>query len=380
MAVTTEPGIRVARSKDITLEDYQDAIDRIEPAATPLWSLARTERKLIAVDRTWNVDSFPGVKGARGRADNEIAPASGSADSQDITTSIRKIGNVAQGFSRTWRRGWIMDVPKIAGISDIDAYGKATYTELIKQDAEVAMESFDQAAVYDAGAGLGAVMSGYRKLTDFANRYGAASAYAIGKPSDAHYAPTGATLTGALATVHTRSMWKDVSLALRTACKMKGDWMVIAGLSLRQAVTDLTTPVSASVTSASSIAATEQQIRVYTRNENDSVLGATVDVILTDFGRFMVTDSDYIGTTTTDSTGGALASVYTATAHRSLASFVSSLKNGIIVRKGNCFKAWAKMPYTTKLGEDGGGDAYDTKALLTFGLDNPIKAGWLLFT
>lgn len=379
MAVATEPGIRVARSKDITLEDYQDAIDRIKPAVTPYLSYCRTDRKLIAVDRTWNVDSYPGVKGARGRADNEAAPASGSADSQSITTNIRKVGNVAQGFARTYRRGWIMDVPHIAGVKDIDAYAQATYTELLKQDMEAGFTSFDQVAVYDQGVGLGAIAAGYRKLTDKDNAYAAASAYAIGKPSDIHAAPAEACPTGALTAVHNRALWKTIALALRTAAKENGDWLLIAGLSLRQAITDLTLP--SQVTAGTAVGAmAASQSTVYTRAESDSVLGGSVDVIQTDFGRFMVTTSDYLGTTTTDATGGELSGVNSLTAHRAQASFVASPKSGIIVKKGNCFKAWGKMPYREKLANDGGGDAYDLKALATHGLDNPIKAGWLLFT
>jgi len=383
MAVTTEPGLRVARSKDITHEDYADAIDRISPAATPMMSLARTEVKLQAVDRTWNVDSFPGVKGARGRADNEDAPASGSADSQDITSNIRKIGNIAQAFSRTWRRGWIADVPKIAGVKDIDSYAKATYYELLKQDAEAAMCSFDQVAVYDQGVGLGSVMAGYRKLTDSANKYAAASAYAIGKPSDVHFAPTAACLTGALTAVHSRAMWKNLSLALRTAAKQNGDWMLVAGLTLRQAISDLTNPATVSATGGTAApgqALAADQVRVLLRNESDNVLGGSVDVIHTDFGRIMVTTSDYIGTTTTNATGGELSAVNTLSAHRAQASFVYGSKNGILLKKGNAFKSWAKLPETEKLAALGGGDAYDAKQMLTFGLDNPIKAGWLELT
>jgi hypothetical protein len=387
MAVTTEPGLRVARSKDITLEDYQDAIDRIEPAATPLFSLCRTERKLSAIDRTWNVDSFAGPKGAVGRADNEAAPVASAAGTRDAATNIRKIGNVAQAFSETWGRGWLADVPKIAGVNDIDAYGKAAATELLKQHSEVAMESFDQVAVYDQGSGLGAVMAGYRKLTDNANAYSAASAYAIGKPSDIHYAPTAACVTGGMTSAHNRAMWKTVALALRTATKRRGDYLVITGLTLRQAVTDLTIPTTVTVTSTASTAIQQNaadQVRVYLRNESDNVLGATVDVIQTDFGRFMITDSDYIGTTTTDSSGSALSAVNTTSGTgagaRGNAAFVSSPKNAIILQKGNAFKAWAKMPVTELMGLDGSGQRYDTKCSLTFGLDNPIRAGWCLFT
>lgn len=379
MSVAAEPNIRVSRSKDITLEDYQDAIDRIEPGATPLMSYATTERKLIAVDRTWNVDSVPGPKGARGRADTEAAPASGSSDSADITTSIRKVGNVAQAFSRTWRRGWIMDLPHIAGVKDIDAYAQATFTEVQKTDIEAAMCSFDQVAVYDQSPGLGAVMAGYRKLTDNANAYAAASAYAIGKPSDLHYAPTAACVTGTMTSVITRAKFKTIAKALRDATKMKGDYLLLCGTSLRQQITDLTNPSQATAGTAVGGMACEQ-VKVYTRAENDNVLGQSVDIIHTDFGRFLVSDSDYIGTTTTDSTGGALTAVNTASATRASASFVSVATYGLIVRKGNVFKAWGKMPYREKLGADGGGDAYDLKCLLTLGVNNPIRAGWIATT
>lgn len=377
MSVAAEPNIRVSRSKDITLEDYQDAIDRIEPGATPLMSYAATERKLMAVDRTWNVDAVPGPKGARGRADTEAAPASGSSDSADITTSIRKIGNVGQAFSRTWRRGWIMDLPNIAGVKDIDSYAQATFTEVQKTDIEAAMCSFDQVAVYDQSVGLGAVMAGYRKLTDTANKYAAASAYAIGKPSDLHYSP--ATLTGTMTSVVTRAAFKTLAKQLRDATKQKGDYLLLCGTSLRQQITDLTNPSTVTAATATGGIASEQ-IKIYTRAENDNILGGSVDVIHTDFGRFLVADSDYIGTTTTDSTGGALSAVNTLSASRASASFVAAATNGLIVKKGNVFKAWGKMPYREKLGADGGGDAYDLKCLLTFGLNNPIRSGWLLLT
>lgn len=382
MAITTEPGLRVARSKDITNEDYAQQIDRISPAQTPFLSLCRTEVKLKAVDRTWNVDSFPAPKGAVGRADNEAAPGSGAAASRDWSSQIRKMGNVAQGFSETWRVGWIAEtVPQIAGVPDTAAYAKAGAYEMLKQHMEAAFTSFDQVAVYDQSPGLGAVCAGYRKLTDNANAYTAASSYAIGKPTDVHYAPTAATLTGGLTAVHSRSMWKSVSLALRQAAKQNGDWMAICGLTLRQAVTDLTNPVNASAagTGASALN-TSEQVRVLLRNEEDSILGASVDVIQTDFGRIMVSTSDYIGTTTSDSTGGSLTAVNTASAVRANASFVSNLKSGILVKKGNTFKTWGIMPTTEALGKTGGGSDYDSKCLATWGVDNPIKAGWLFFT
>lgn len=386
MAVTTEPGLRVARSKDITVEDFADALDRIKPAQYPLSSLAQSEVKLKAIDRTWNVDSFPSPKGAVGRADNEAAPASGSSSSRDWSGNIRKMGNIAQAFSETYRVGWIAgQVPQIAGVANIEAYAKASAYEMLKQHQEVAFCSLDQAAVYDQGAGLGALGAGYLKLTASANAYTAASAYAIGKPTDIHYAPSGAVLSGALTANHSRAMWKNVAYALRVAAKQNTDWMLIAGLGLRQAVTDLTVPTtqttSAGATGAGALIGTgADQIRVLSRSEDDNVLGATVDVIQTDFGRIMVTPTDYIGTTTNDVSGNALTGTNSSSAQRALCSFNSAPKAGLIVQKGNLFKTWGIMPYTEKLGLDGSGDAYDAKQLVMLGVRNPIKAGSLNFT
>lgn len=386
MAVTTEPGLRVARSKDITHEDYADAIDRINPAAYPMASLCQSEVKLKAIDRTWNVDSYPTPKGAVGRADNEPAPAATASGRRDWSANIRKMGNVGQAFSETYGAGWIAaQVPQIAGVANIEAYAKAGAYEMLKQHMECAFLSFDQIAVYDQGPGLGAVGAGYRKLTDAANAYSAASAYAIGKATDIHSAPTGACLTGALTSVHNRAMWKSVALALRTAAKRKTDWMLIAGLSLRQAVTDLTVPTTQSTSATGgALSQAADQVRVLLRNEDDTVLGATVDVILTDFGRIFVTDSDYIGTTTTDSSGNALSAVNSASGTgagaRGNAAFVSNPKAGVLIKKGNLFKTWGILPYAEKLAVDGSGDAYDAKCLAMLGVRNPILAGWLSFT
>lgn len=362
----------------ITDEDFADQIDRVNPAQTPFLSYCRTEVKLKSVDRAWNVDSFPDPKGAVGRADNEDAPATTAAGSRDWSANIRKMGNVAQGFSETWAQGWQSDVPKIQGVSDLAARAKSSAYEMLKQHMEVAFCSKDQVAVYDQGSGLGAVCAGYRQLTDYANRYTAPSAYAIGKPTDLHYAPTAACSTAALTATHNRAMWKTVAKALRVAAKQNGDWTLIASLGLRQAITDLTDPTTAQPGNASAAAAT--QVRVILAGESDSAIGASVDVIRTDFGRILVTTSDYIGTTTTDSTGGALTAVNTAATARASATYRNADNAGIIVKKGNVFKTWAKMPYTEELAKTGGGQRFDSKCLATWGIDNPVKAGWLYFT
>ena len=381
MAVTTEVGLRVQRAQDITHEDFADAIDRVKPARTPFMSLARNEVKLKAIDRSWNVDVFPNPKGAVGRADNEDAPATGSALSRDWSSGIRRMGNVAQAFSETFRIGWIADVPQIAGVKDIKAYARAGAYEMLKQHIEVAACSLDQTALYDASPGLGAVLAGYYMLTTSGNGY-TGTAYAAGQAplSGSLCAPTGASLTASsasLSATHTRTMWKNVAAALRITTKESGDYMVICGTTLRQAVSDFTDPITA--TSGVS-AMTTTQIRVYNRNESDSVLGATVDTIQTDYGRFFVTDSDYIGATTRDSADAASATWTGVSARRALLVFNSRPRAGHIIKKGNVFKTWAKMPETEELGRLGGGQAFDAKCLLTIGVDNPQRCGTLPFT
>jgi hypothetical protein len=113
------------------------------------------------------------------------------------------------------------------------------------------------------------------------------------------------------------------------------------------------------------------------------VLGASIDIIQTDFGRIMVTDSDYIGKTTVDSSGNALSAVNTTSGTgagaRGLASFYGTPTKGNIIKKGNLFKMWGVAPYTVQLGQDGSGDIYDTKCLAMLGIRNPILAGWFDF-
>lgn len=380
MALTLEPAIKPASpTRNISHEDFVDQLDRIDPAQTPLTSFAANAVELKSTDRSWNVDTFPSPKGAVGRADGENVA---TANVRDWTSNMRKIGNIGQAFDEQFGVGWIaQQIPQIAGVKDPLAYAKASSYLMLKQHMEVAFSSFDQVAVTDQGSGLGSVGAGYRKLTDYANRYTAASSFALGKPSDVHYAPTGACITGALSSVHSRTMWKNVAYALRTQAKKNTDWTLIAGLGLRQAITDLTDPVTTTTTaSAGALASNASQVRVYTRQQDDTTLGASVDVIQTDFGRIMVVSSDYIGTTTTDSGGGALTAVNSAATARALASFVSNPNAGLIIKKGNVFKVWGVTPYTEQLAKNGGGDTYDSKCFAMLGVSNPILAGWLATT
>lgn len=380
MPLTLEPAVKPGSpSRNITHEDFVDQLDRIDPAQTPLTSFCANAVELQSTDRKWTVDSFPSAKGARGRADGE---AVASSNIRDWTANMRPIGNIGQAFDEQFGAGWIAQrIPRIADVKDPVAYAKASAFLMLKQHMEVAFSSFDQVAVVDQGTGLGSIGAGYRKLTDYANRYTSASAFALGKPSDIHYAPTGACLSGALSAVHSRAMWKNVAYALRVAAKKNTTWTLIAGLGLRQAVTDLTEPAQATTTvTAGGTASSPTNVRVVTRGEQDNILGSTVDVIVTDYGRIMVVDTDYIGTTTTTSSGGAVSGVNSASADRATVAFVSQPNAGLILERGNVFKVWGVTPYAEQLGKDGSGDSYDAKCFAMLGVNNPIRAGWLNLT
>lgn len=379
MGLTLEPAIKpAAPTRNISHEDFVDQLDRVEPAQTPMTSFAMNAVELKSTDRKWLVDSFPNPKGAVGRADGE-AVATGNI--RDWTANMRPIGNIGQGFDEQFGAGWIAQtIPRIAAVSDPVAYAKSSAYLMLKQHMEVAFTSFDQAAIIDQGSGLGSLGGGYRKLTDYSNRYTAASSFALGKPSDAHYAPTGACITGALTSVHNRAMWKNIAYALRVAAKRRTDWTLIAGLTLRQAITDLTDPAQTTSTStaASSVVSTAPtQVKVYTRAEEDNVLGASVDIIQTDFGRIYVIDTDYMGTTKKSAAATAITNVDSAATARALSTYNGDAGAGVILKKGNVFKVWGIPPFTEELGKDGGGPRYDAKCFCMFGVNNPQLAGWL---
>lgn len=384
-----------AASANITEEDFLDQLDRIEPANTPMTSLAENKVKLKAAERSWNVDTYPSPNGATGRADGESV---NTATMYAWNTNMRKMGNIMQGFSRPLGIGWqAAEVPKIKGVSNLLSYAKASAMVMMKVDMECAFSSLDQPAVIDQGPGLGSICAGYRKLVDFNNRYTAASAYAAGKPTDVQYAPTGACVTanitpfntavsGLTASV-TRGWLKSVAYNLRVAALRKTDWTLLAGLRLRQAITDLTEPQTLTTVGTATgigIGQSSYQIKVLSRAEQDPQLGATIDIIVTDFGRVAVVETDYIGNTTVDVSGNTLSAWAgtsgTGAGARGNAAFFNIPYAGHIIKKGNLGKTWGVVPYTEELAKNGGGTNYDIKATCMLEVRNPVLAAFWNFT
>lgn len=380
MALTTEPGLRQpnANYDNITMEDYMDRIDRAKPELTPVWSMARREMELTNTTFAWNVDILPSPNGALGVADAENAPTGGV---RDVTANIRKMGNVGQGVRRQFGAGWIAQkVPNIAGLGkgNIISRGRADAYLLAKQDFEVAFCSTDQSAYTDTGSGTGSLMAGMRQMVDKANQYTSASGFAYGQPTDLQYAPTGASITGAsMAASFNLASIRSVSKALRKSAASAGDYVFLCGLDLRENITFLTDPTTATASAtggALSQAAT--QVRSFNQNIDDGVFKMSITMLRTDFGSMMVMESRMIGTTTTNSTGGAVAS----SGNRATRVYLENPKAGYLFQRDQVFKRVGVPFYETALPDNGGGPTYDVKGLAALGVGNPMYFGFYVFT
>jgi hypothetical protein len=357
---------------DLAYEDLMDVLDRVEPAQTPLYTMAGREMELGNTEFAWEVDSWPNAAGAVGPGDGYAVQ---TAEVRDVTSNRRKMGNTGQAFRRVFGSGWIANaVPRLpgSGRGKILAEGAADAMVLLKQDIEVAMASFDQASFTDVGGASGSLMAGIRNLIDPANAYSAPSAFAYGKPTDLHSAPAGAIITGTLAGAFNLAALRTAAQALRTAVKRYKDYQLLAGLDLRAAVTGLVDPVTVSATGGA-LAAT--QSRNFTQALADSQLGISIDVIRTDYGRFMVIDTDFIGNTTTAANGSA-----ENDANRSLRVYVNKPKYGLIISREKLFKRWGVPFDTDTLQNDGGGTNRQVRCYASGGLYNPVGFGFLLLT
>jgi hypothetical protein len=250
------------------------------------------------------------------------------------------MGNYGQAFRRAYGAGWIAEsVPSMPGGGSPLAKGKADAIVLLKQDIECAFGSFDQTAVQDTGTTGGSTMAGLFKLIDSANAYATGGAYAPGKPTDLHTGCTAAACTGALTSFAMASV-KAIAKALRATTKRNRDYTLLCGLDLREAVTGLTDAVTTSVT-AGGVAAT--QSRIFTQAQSDSALGTSVDILRTDWGRWSVVPTDFIGTTAT-------------TATRSERTFTETPKRGYVISREMLAQRWGVPLETVKMAADGGSD------------------------
>lgn len=371
MAITTEPNIRSAK---LGYEDFMDLVSMVDPAETPLYTMCRRETELGNTEFSWTVDSYTSPKGARGPGDGYAVQTAEIRNSQE---NKRRMGNYAQAFRQGYGEGWISSrLPKMPGAKSALAKGKAEAVIQLKQEIECAFASFDQAAVQDSGGATGGTMAGIFKLIDYASAsatYTAASAFAYGMATDLHYAPTAACVTGAMSSVFNLAAIKTVAKALRTSVKRNKDFVLLAGLDLREAVTGLTDPVTVNGTGASGIAGT--QVRMFTQAIADKELGVSIDVLRTDWGRWMVLPTDFIGTTTTNPTGGA-----TTDASRELRTYINKPKYGVLLSREMLASRWGVPFETDTLAPDGASKQEVLRGHCSLVVKNPIGFGYFKLT
>lgn len=374
MALTTEPNLRQTNSayNNLAHEDLMDVLDRVDPAATPVWSMATRENELGNTEFSWEVDSWPNPNGAVGPGDGYATQA---GEVRDVAANRRKMGNYGQAFRRVFGAGWIANqVPDLPGKGKgkLLADGAADAMILLKQDFEVAACSFDQTATPDVGGASGSIMAGIVKLVDPTNAYTHPSGFAYGKPTDLHTAPASAVVTGAMATAFNLAATRTVVQALRVATKVRKDYAFLCGLDLRAAVTALIDPI---VQSASGGALAATQTRNFTQRIDDAQLGMSIDVIRTDYGRLLVMDTDHIGNTTTNSGGTAQTD-----ANRSLRVYVNKATYGLILSREKLFKRVGVPVQPGELADDGGGTTRYVRTYLSIGVRNPVGFGYFKTT
>jgi hypothetical protein len=369
MAITTEPNLRSAK---LAFEDYMNVVKRHKPAATPVYTMAGTEYELENTEYAWQVDSWATPNGAKGPGDGYAVQ---SAEIADNTARRRKMGNYGQAFRRAYGTGWIANrVPRLAGGNRGNMFGaKQDATELLKRDIDCAFCSWDQTAIQDVGSSSGSITASIKNLIDPANKYAAASSFAYGKPTDLHYAPTGAIVTGVLATAFNLAALKTVAKALRQTTRVNKDYVLLAGLDLREAVTALTDPitVTAGATGTGAVTAATQT-RNFTQSISDSELGISIDVIRTDFGRFLVVPTDNLGTTTTDGSS--------ATNVRADRVFVEKAKYGLVLSRDMLAMRWGVPLESEKLAPDGASQQEVLRGFAGLVVYNPQGFGYLELT
>lgn len=351
MAQTLEPNLRQASSayRDLAFEALDKALDLFDPPATPLWLMSGKGEQIDNTGYDWEVDMWQSPQGALGPGDGYALQA---AEVLDVTQSRRRMGNGGQQIRVGYGAGWIAElVPKLPGTGKgviKDAYRK--YLEMMKQNWEVAALSLDQTYQVDSGGANGGLMAGLRCLMDGAvtspsgGKYANANAMVRGVPTDIHYAPTAACITGALANQGIFAMVKQSLKAIFNNVQRYREYTWLTNIGLSEAISGLTDP--SAITAAPN--STPAQTRMFVREQDDEEFKQVVAIIRTDFGWVKKVLDVFIGTTTTDINGN-----YTAT--RANRVFLASPNSGYILTPERVKKRLGFSIREDEMGHDGGG-------------------------
>lgn len=377
MAITAETDARSSSSlyADVAFEQYLDLLDLAQPEQTPFYSTIGksprgkdpegVELDLANSQFAWGVDKLPDPVGAVGWGDNYQVQ---SSEFINILANQRKMGNIAQAFRRAAGVGWQANAVTNTPGGALSPRAQQRIDTLMKQDIEVALCSLDQAAVQatSSASASGGTMAGFRKLVDFANRYtDAATGFAFGKPTDLHYAPTAASMTGALSSTFNFAATKTIMRALREVSAEHNDYVMLCGLDVRDAVTAFVDP---STTSATGGALATTGIRAFTKAQDDNEFGFSIGILRTDYGRVEVMESKRIGYTTTDGNS--------TTAVRANRVFVEKPKGFLLYRPQDWQMHWGVRFERGMIPDQGQGKSFFTRSLCSLRVRNPIRTGF----
>lgn len=376
-AITAAPDARVTgKDGDLAFEHYLDLLDMNAPEDTPFYSsIGRSPRgrnaEGIEIDLrneqlAWGLDSAPTPIGAVGWGDNYAVQ---STELINVLTNQRKMGNTGQAFRRASGAGWIADAVVNTPGGRLITRARNKVNIAIKQDIEAALCSLDQAAVSPttSGSASGGVMAGFRKLVDYANRYtDAATAFAFGKPTDLHYAPTAASFTGALSSTFTYAAVCTMMRKLREAAGEHNDFVFLCGLDVRDAITAFVTPGTASATGGALAATT---LRAFTQAQADQTFGFSIGILKTDYGRVEVMETLRIGDTLNDS-GDSPTNV------RVDRAFNQRAKGFLLYRPEDWHLHWGARFESGDIPDTGQGKSFFTRCYLSLRVRNPIRCGF----
>jgi hypothetical protein len=378
MAITADPDAHVSgKDGDLAFEQYLDLLDMNAPEDTPFYSsIGRSPRgrnaEGVELDMAnhqlaWGLDLAPTPIGAVGWGDNYAIQ---STEFINVLTNQRKMGNVGQAFRRASGAGWIADAVINTPGGRLIARARNKVNIAIKQDIEVALCSLDQIAVAPttSGSATGGNMAGFRMLVDRANRYtDAATGFAYGKPTDIHFAPTAACFTGALSSTLTFANISTAMRALREAGGEHNDFVFLAGLDVRDAITQFVNPQT---TSATGGALASTALRAFIRDQSDQTYGFSIGILKTDYGRVEVMESERIGDTLNAAADSG------STAVRTDRVFNKRQKSFLLYRPQDWHVHWGVRFEAGDIPDTGQGKSFFVRSYLSLRTRNPIRAGF----
>jgi hypothetical protein len=221
----------------------------------------------------------------------------------------------------------------------------------------------------DQGGVNGGTLAGLRKLMDPANAYANANAMVVGAPTDIHYAPPNACVSGALASVWNLSLIKQIASALFDNVQRDREYWLMCGKGLRQAVSGLTDPNNM----AGAPGSTPAQQRIFMKDQDDETFKQVITRMVTDFATFNVMLNVLLGTTQSDANGN-------PTNVRANRVFSAQPNYGYVIPAEKLAKRWGFPIDTDELGHDGSGITRMLFTYLTLVVYNPQGFGFLALT